>query len=205
MVWGQWRGAKESTRKRGPAKEQDGESDSLSVLKLFTFVSSFPVFSFMLSALPVAISSPPSWTLTTRWTIGISVCFGFEIFCFGGEYFCLGFEFSLRSDPKKGKKRERKKLKQLTSPPDVEHDDVSRVERRALLRRREEQDVPSVEAGLHGAGEDDDDLRDSRKRKRQRERERESFVSSVGFLPLPSLLRRVSNENEKNSPATRIP
>ena len=27
------------------------------------------------------------------------------------------------------------------------------------MRRREEQDVPSVEAGLHGAGEDDDDLK----------------------------------------------
>lgn len=37
------------------------------------------------------------------------VCFGFEIFCFGGEFFCLGFEFPLRSDPKKGKKREKER------------------------------------------------------------------------------------------------
>ena len=64
---------------------------------------------------------------------------------------------------------EQKKINFLflfTSSPDVEHNDVSRAERRALLRRREEQDVPSVEARLHGTGEDDDDLRFEREREK---------------------------------------
>jgi ABC-type Na+ efflux pump permease subunit len=101
-------------RKRGPAKEQGGESDSLSVLKLFTFVSSFPVFSFMLSALPVAISSPPSWTFTTRWTIGMSVCLfvlGLRFFVLEVSFFVWGLSSPFVPTRKRGKKERKKEIK----------------------------------------------------------------------------------------------
>jgi hypothetical protein len=90
-----------------------------------------------------------------------------------------------------GKNPKREKIKtlfflHLTSAPDIEHDDVARVERRALLRRRQKQDVPSVEPWLHRARKDDDDLEKRKEERSEKESEGECrvvFLFTSPFFP----------------------
>ena len=86
LLWGWWlglvgrgllevvvRGTERERGRKKTRKERKEKTDFSSFDFFLTFVSGFPLFSFMLSALPVTMSSPPSWTLMTRWTIGMSV------------------------------------------------------------------------------------------------------------------------------------